>query len=98
MWTNCGGSAASHSTSPVLTPSRGLHVRQRANLWGEIGAPKSAAGAREIPMAPLVVNVLREWRLKCPRDGAGRLGLTFPNGVGRVESHANILNRGWYPL
>src|SRR5262249_5582877 len=36
-----------------------IHVRQRANLWGEIGAPKSAAGDREIPMSPMVVNTLR---------------------------------------
>jgi integrase len=35
-----------------------IHVRQRANLWGEIGAPKSAAGDRDIPMSPMVVNVL----------------------------------------
>lgn len=81
-----------------------LHVRQRANLWGEIGAPKSAAGAREIPMAPMVVNALREWRLACPRqkpsdgDGEGRLWLVFPNGNGKVESHANIANRGFYAL
>ncbi len=81
-----------------------VHVRQRANLWGEIGAPKSAAGAREIPMAPWVVNALREWRLACPRqkpaegDGEGRLWLVFPNGNGRVESHANIANRGFYAL
>jgi integrase len=81
-----------------------LHVRQRANLWGEIGAPKSAAGTREIPMAPMVVNTLREWQLACPRqkpaegDGEGRLWLVFPNGNGRVESHANIANRGFYAL
>jgi integrase len=37
-----------------------VHVRQRANLWCEIGAPKSAAGDREIPMAPMVVDALRE--------------------------------------
>ena len=24
--------------------------------------------------------------------------LVFPNGNGKVESHANIANRGWYPL
>jgi integrase len=81
-----------------------LHVRQRANLWGEIGAPKSAAGDREIPMSPMVVNALREWRLACPRlkasegDGEGRLWLVFPNGNGRVENHANIANRGFYAL
>ncbi|HZT88310.1 MAG TPA: site-specific integrase [Stellaceae bacterium] len=72
-----------------------VRVRQRANLWGEIGAPKSAAGQREIPMSPMVVNTLREWRLACPK---GPLNLVFPNGAGKVESHANIANRGFYAL
>jgi integrase len=72
-----------------------VHVRQRANLWGEIGFPKSEAGHREIPMALLVVNALREWKLQCSK---GELGLVFPNGAGNVENHANILNRGFNPL
>jgi integrase len=72
-----------------------IRVRQRADLWGTIGDPKSAAGDREIPMAPTVVNALREWKLACPR---GKLGLVFPNGNGNVESHANIASRGFAPL
>jgi integrase len=72
-----------------------IHVRQRADNWGIMGAPKSAAGHREIPMAPLVANTLREWRLACPK---GALNLVFPNGNGRVENHANIANRGFYAL
>jgi integrase len=60
-----------------------VHVRQRANLWGDIGAPKSAAGDREIPMAPVVVNTLREWKLACPK---GELGIVFPNGKGKIEA------------
>ena len=72
-----------------------VSVRQRANLWCELGAPKSAAGEREIPMSPMVVNVLREWRLACPK---GTADLVFPNGNGHVESHANIANRGFYAL
>jgi integrase len=81
-----------------------IHVCQRANLWGEIGRPKSDAGDREIPMSPMVVNALKEWRLACPRlkpangAGDGRLWLVFPNGNGNVESHANIENRGFYAL
>jgi integrase len=71
------------------------HVRQRANLWCEIGAPKSAASQRQIPLSPMVVNSLKEWRLACPN---GDLGLVFPNGAGNVESHANIANRGFYAL
>jgi integrase len=72
-----------------------IHVRQRANLWGEIGAPKSAAGRREIPMAPMVVNALREWKLACPK---GKHGITFPNGKGNIERHANVATRGFAPL
>jgi integrase len=71
------------------------HVRQRANLWGDIGAPKSSAGDRTIPMSPMVVNALKEWKLVCPK---GEHHLVFPNGNGNVENHANIANRGWYAL
>ena len=72
-----------------------IHVRQRADAWGAIGDPKSAAGDRVIPMTPGVFNVLREWRHACPK---GPFGLVFPNGNGRIESHANIASRGFAPL
>lgn len=81
-----------------------IYVRQRADHWGKIGAPKSAAGDRNIPMSPMVGDALSEWRLSCPRAAAGaegpdgRLWLVFPNGNGNVENHANIANRGFYPL
>jgi integrase len=75
-----------------------IHVRQRANLWGEIGSPKSVAGEREIPMSPMVVNTLREWQLACPRGKDGRLGFAFPNGAGNVEAHSNIATRGFSAL
>jgi hypothetical protein len=51
--------------------------------------------ASEIPMSPMVVNALKEWRLACPW---GDLGLVFPNGAGNVENHANSANRCWYAL
>src|SRR5262249_55527033 len=44
-----------------------LHVRQRADRYSEIGAPKSAAGERTVPIPPPVRARLREWRLKCPK-------------------------------
>jgi integrase len=72
-----------------------LHVRQRADYYRTIGAPKSEASARTIPLAPMLVNTLREWKLVCPK---GELGLVFPNGIGRIESHANIRNRGLIPV
>jgi integrase len=76
---------------------RVIHVRQRADQWGAIGSPKSEAGHREIPMSPVVFNALQEWKLACPRLD-GRLSLVFPNGDGKVESHANIINRGFNPI
>jgi integrase len=85
-----------------------LHVRQRADAWGAIDQPKSEAGHRTVPVPPLVVNALREWRLTCPKratgrkDGAGKavaeLHYVFPNGKGKVESQQNISKRHWHPL
>jgi integrase len=71
-----------------------LHVRQRADRWGRIGNPKSHSGGREVPIPPLVLNALREWKLQCPK---GEMDLVFPNGNGHPENHANIINRGFIP-
>jgi integrase len=71
-----------------------LHVRQRADYYRTIGALKSEAGERTIPLAPVLANTLREWKLGCPK---GELNLVFPNGAGHIESHANIVNRGFIP-
>src|SRR5215472_10547971 len=83
-----------------------LHVHQRADAWGTMGAPKSEAGERTIPLVPMVANALKEWKLTCPRRDRGKkskgnpgiLDLVFPNGEGNVESHSNICHRGFYPL
>lgn len=72
-----------------------IHVRQRADRYHKIGRPKSEAGERTIPVPPPVLNALREWRLACPK---GPLGLVFPNPSGNIESHSNILVRGFAPL
>ncbi len=72
-----------------------IKVEQRADRWNKMGPPKSDAGFREIPMAPMVLNTLREWKLVCPK---GALDLTFPNGAGNVESHENIYRRGFGAL
>ena len=72
-----------------------LKVQQRADRHGKIGAPKSEAGERVVPLAPMLVNALRMWRLTCPK---GELDLVFPNGAGRVENHSNIVQRGLIPI
>jgi integrase len=71
-----------------------VHVRQRADAYNEIGAPKSESGERTIPVPPILINTLREWKVRCPK---GELGLVFPNGSGNVESLSNILKRGLIP-
>jgi integrase len=73
---------------------RELHVRQRADRYTEIGKPKSESGERTAPLTPIVFNTLREWRLACPK---GTLDLVFPTGAGKVEYHANIVERGLKP-
>jgi integrase len=79
-----------------------LHVRQRADRYQQIGSPKSATSHRSVPLGPMVLNVLREWKLKCP---VSELGLTFPtdsgqrsksdrrgrNAGGNIDRHNNIL-------
>jgi len=72
-----------------------IHVRRRVDLWGTFGPPKSKAGKRDIPLAPLVISELRRWRLACPK---GELDLVFPSPAGDVLSHACILKDGFYPL
>jgi integrase len=88
--------------------TRKISVTQRADMSHRIGKLKSKAGYRSIHMPPMVVQALREWKLICPKrdtgqkDAAGEpvkvLSLVFPNGVGKVESHSNLLERGLHPL
>jgi integrase len=73
-----------------------LHVRQRADRYQDIGMPKSDAGQRTVPLSPLVVNTLKEWRLRCPRLD-GEIKYVFPNGAGNIEWHSNMVNRGLIP-
>jgi integrase len=75
--------------------TRKISVSQRADASHHIGKLKSKAGYRSIQMPPIVLQALREWKLVCPK---GDLGLVFPNGLGKVESHSNILERGLHPL
>ncbi|MGN6143428.1 MAG: tyrosine-type recombinase/integrase [Mesorhizobium sp.] len=90
---------------------RELHVRQRADRFNDIGRPKSEAGERTVPIPPMVVNTLKEWKLgysrpivgrdedgKAIREDARPDHLVFANGSGNVESLGNIINRGLIPV
>jgi integrase len=81
--------------SDVDLSNKVIRVRQRVDSYRQMGSPKSADGRRDIPMSPMVVNALREWKLACP---TGALMLVFPNGIGNPETHTNVVRRFWRPL
>ncbi|HKF11116.1 MAG TPA: hypothetical protein VKB89_20715 [Xanthobacteraceae bacterium] len=70
-----------------------LHVRQRADRYNVIGAPKSASSTRAVPLPPEVVAALKVWRLACPK---GELDLVFPTGTGRSCTTGACLTL-WHP-
>jgi integrase len=71
-----------------LLNARELHVRQRADRWNKIGAPKSEASRRTIPLGPELILALKEWKLACPKSD---LDLVFPTSTGAIEHHKNML-------
>jgi integrase len=71
-----------------------LHVRQRADRYRVLGPPKSRAGERTVPLPPLLVNTLKEWKLACPN---GEHDLAFPNVDGGFDHRSSILRRSYHP-
>ena len=78
--------------SDVDLDAKLIRVRQRADESGAMGPPKSAAGRRDVPLAPFALNTLREWRL------ASRGELVFGNDLDRPEPLTNIRSRCFCPL
>jgi integrase len=72
-----------------------LHVRQRADRYQQIGAPKSIAGERTVPLPPRLVSVLREWKLACPPSA---LDLAFPNLRGKPYWLQDIVKHWFHPV
>ncbi|WP_296435601.1 MULTISPECIES: tyrosine-type recombinase/integrase [unclassified Rhizobium] len=70
-----------------------IAVRQRVDQFREMGPPKSEAGNRTIPIPPLVVNALKELKLK---DGKNST-LVFSNQDGDSRSHKNVVAKGLQP-
>jgi integrase len=69
-----------------------LHVRQRADRFRNIGSLKSASGQRSVPLLPMVVNALREWKLACPPGD-----LVFPGRRRRPIALQTIVRYHWHP-
>jgi integrase len=67
-----------------------LHVRQRADRWGNIGPPKTDSGTRTIPFGADLAVALKAWKLACPK---GELGLVFPSRDGAVLGDRDFTQR-----
>jgi integrase len=63
-----------------------IRVRQRADISGRIGTLKSAHSRRDLPMSPMLVNVLMEWRLASPPGE-----LVFPGRGGGPLCHNTLM-------
>jgi integrase len=72
-----------------------LHVRQRADRYSTIGPLKSVSSRRSVPLLPMVVNALREWRLAGPRNQSD---LVFPSSGGRPMTLPTIVRSVWHPV
>jgi integrase len=72
-----------------------ITVRRRADRYNAIGAPKSTAGKRTIPLGATVTNVLREWKLRCPK---GKSELVFPSQADTPLLLSNIVNLWFRPM
>lgn len=70
-----------------------VSVNQRADQFKEIGPTKSEAGVRTIPVPPIVINALKEHKLK----QAPAITLVFANPDGAPRSHTNIIAKGLKP-
>ena len=71
--------------------ARVVRVRQRADFWGMLGSPKSGAGRREVPLAPIVVSALRERRLAYPYGKDGIVFCAHSHGArGGVLNHGEL--------
>jgi integrase len=72
-----------------------LHVRQRADRFNAIGAPKSQSSVRAVPLdVDVLIPALKQWRLACPK---GEADLVFPTAAGKAEHHKNML-KGLAPV
>jgi integrase len=75
-----------------------IHVRQRADRYGAIGRPKSAAGERAVPLPPIVVAALREHQVASRRNAReNTLNLAFANRKGNVDHRNTIVDHGLHP-
>ena len=91
------GEALALRWSDVDLTQQSLRVsRNAAEVAGHIilGSPKTAAGLREIALAPQTVALLRRQRDHLLIEGQGQSGLVFPSRRGTILSRRNVA-RAW---
>lgn len=81
--------------SAVNFENHTITVMQRIDKYGVIGWPKTEDGQRTIPVPPVVINILREWKLRCPKSS---LDLVFPTATGEAQNHSNVVKRLLHPI
>lgn len=70
-----------------------FHVRPTYKE-GQFQKPKTRTSYRRLTLPTFLLNELKVWRLACP---ISQYDLVFPNLDGQPMSHANLLQRGFYP-
>jgi len=76
--------------------SGALNIRRRVDVYCEEGAPKTAAGEREIPVPALLLTRLKARRLRSKYSSPD--DLVFPNADGNYTGHDNFVKRRFLPL
>lgn len=71
------------SWSYVHLSTKKVEIAQRADRTGKIGAPKTAAAHRTIPLPNTAISALKAWKLACPVTDDN---LVFPSLAGKVMS------------
>lgn len=75
--------------------SGSVEIAQRADRTGKIGAPKTAAAHRTIPLPETAVSALKAWKLACPVTPDN---LVFPSLAGKAMSWNYLMDHLVIPV
>jgi integrase len=75
--------------------SGNVEIAQRADRTGKIGAPKTAAAHRTIPLPETAVSALKAWKLACPVTPDN---LVFPSLAGKAMSWNYLMDHLVIPV
>lgn len=83
----------------VLHASSAALYISRAWKNGAYSPPKTQNGYRWVEVPSALMDELRRWQTELRNIGVSVEGHdpTFPTSAGKPQTHANILQRGWYP-